>query len=37
MEEVALSFEMIAVIVVDVDSKFRSAFEESCKALKIQI
>ena len=37
MEEVALSFGMKAVIVVDADSKFRGIFEETCTALKIHL
>ena len=35
MEDVALLFGMISVVVVDADSKFRSIFEEMCTALKI--
>ena len=35
MEDVALSFGMTAVVVVDADSKFRSIFEEMYTALKI--
>ena len=35
MEEFSLQFGMKAVIVVDADSKFRSVFEDTCKALKI--
>ena len=34
MEEVALSFIITAVIVVDSDRKFGSVFEDMCKALK---
>ena len=36
MEEVVLSFGMVAVVVVDSDSRLRSAFEEMCKCLKIK-
>ena len=35
MEEVALSFGMTSVIVVDADRKLRSVFEDMCTALKI--
>ena len=35
MEEVALLFGMTSVIVVDVDRKFRSVFDNMCKALKV--
>ena len=31
MEEVVLSFGVLAVAVVGVDSRFRGAFEEMCK------
>ena len=34
-EDVALSFGMTAVIVVDIDSKFQRVFEDMCKVLKI--
>ena len=34
MEEVALSSGMTAVIVVDVDRKFRSVFDDMCAELK---
>ncbi len=35
MDEVLLTFGMCSVIVVDADSKFRSAFEDTCKKLRI--
>ena len=35
MWEVVLSFGMVAVIVVDADSKFRGIFEVMCNKLKI--
>ena len=35
MEQVVLSFGMVAVIVVDSDSKFKSLFEKVCSILKI--
>ena len=35
MESVVLSFGMVAVVVVDADSKFRGVFEELCKILKL--
>ena len=37
MEEVALSFWMTAVIVVDAESKFISVFEDMCTALKMHL
>ena len=35
MEDVVLTFGMVAVVVVDADSKFLREFEEMCKALKM--
>ena len=35
MEDVVLTFGMVAVVVVDADSKFLGEFEEMCKALKM--
>jgi hypothetical protein len=35
MEDVILSFGMVAVVVVDADSRFRGVFEEVCTILKI--
>ena len=35
MENVVLSFGMVAVVVVDADSKFKGVFEELCDILKI--
>ena len=35
MESVVLSFGMVAVVVVDADSKFRGVFEELCNILKL--
>merc|ERR1711884_245058 len=37
MENVVLSFGMVAVVVVDADSKFKGVFEELCKILKITL
>ena len=34
MEDVVLSFGMVAFVVVDADSRFRSVFEEVCTILK---
>ena len=33
MEDVVLTFSMVAVVVVDADSKFLKEFEQMCKAL----
>ena len=35
MEQVILTFGMVAVVVVDTDSRFRSTFEAMCKLLKL--
>ena len=35
MEQVILTFGMVAVVVVDADSRFRSTFEAMCKLLKL--
>ena len=37
MEQVVLSFGMVAVIVVDADSKFLGAFQAMCTALDIEL
>ena len=36
MEQVIFTFDMVAVVVVDADSKFLHLFEETCKALVFQ-
>ena len=35
MESVVLSFGMVAVVVVDADSKYRGIFESLCTILKL--
>ena len=35
MEQVILTYGMVAVVVVDADSWFRSTFESMCKLLKL--
>ena len=35
MEQVVLNFGMVAVVVVDVDGRFRNTFEAMCKILKL--
>ena len=35
MEQVILTFGMVAVVVVDADNRFRSTFEAMCKILKL--
>ena len=35
MEQVILTFGMVAVVVVDADSRFRSTFEAMCELLKL--
>ena len=35
MEQVVLNFGMVAIVVVDADSRFRSTFEAMCKTLKL--
>ena len=35
VEEVVLSFEMVDVVVVDSDSRFRGEFQEICKTIQI--
>ena len=35
MERVILTFDMVAVVVVDADGHFRSTFEAMCKILKL--
>ena len=37
MEQVVLSFGMVAVVVVDADSKFLHSFKEMCKPLHISL
>jgi len=37
MEDVVLTFGMVAVVVVDADSKFLHVFEEMCTELKIML
>ena len=37
MEQVVLSFGMVAVIIVDTDSKFLGVFEAMCTALDIEL
>ena len=37
MEQVVLSFGMVAVVVVDADSKFLHSFKEMCKRLNINL
>ena len=36
MEEDVLSFDIESVVVVDVESRFRGAFEEMCKCLQMK-
>ena len=35
MEKIILTFGMVAVVVMDADSRFRSTFEAMCKLLKL--
>ena len=35
MEQVVLNFGMVAIVVVDADSRFLSKFEAMCKILKL--
>ena len=35
VEEVVLSFEMVDVVVVDSESRFRGEFQEICKTIQI--
>ena len=37
MEELVLTFGMVAVVVVDADSKFKHKFEEILSALRIKL